>query len=240
MKNILLKLISLILLALVYVACSSDSNSPEENTPPIAGDYIIPTDNQVCAGSIVSPSEINVQFEWEPFMDNEDAVLNYTFTITNLLVNAVVITQNLNTTQTSAILERGVSYAWIVAATDSSGETVAGETWQFQTPFEAQSNYAPFPATLITPANGQTFDGSGQYDVHFSWEGNDPDPGETEELGYTLYIDTTNPPTSTLLTNFPLTSISEVLNGDVYYWKVVTHDPNGNTSETLVRQFVVD
>lgn len=238
MMNTFKKII--IIFLLLFVSCSSDSTT-ENNTPPTASGYITPLDNQLCTGTMISPSEINVDFEWEPFMDNEDTDLNYTLTVTNLLVNAIVITQNLTTTQTSAILERGISYAWIVSATDSSGETVAGETWQFQTPLEAESNYAPFPAILITPDNGQVFNSNGtQYDISFNWEGNDPDTGETEGLVYDLYFGPNNPPISLLLNDFPLTSINEIHSPGIYYWKIVSKDQNGNTSESVVHQYIVD
>ena len=98
-------------------------------------------------------------------------------------------------------------------------------------------NYAPYPATLKTPANSSTVSRDANGKISFTWEGNDPDVGDT--LIYTLYVDkidgkqTPNSDHTDLTTN----ELDVVLDGaTTYYWRVKTSDGKNN-SYSIVRTF---
>jgi hypothetical protein len=234
-----------IFVLLVIYACSDDSgggsnndsdngngNNPA-NTIPISSNYIEPSNNEVCTGAELSPTTIEVNFEWLPFQDVEDNSLDYTLRVIDQSTGALADIQNLSQTSTDALLHRGVTYTWNVTATDDQGASVIGASWQFQTPFEAASNYAPFPASMFVPNNGQTY--STPY-VTFGWEGNDPDPGETNQLTYDLYVSEISPP-EILVADITDEFYDTVLTPGIYFWKVVSKDPNGNISHSQIVQF---
>lgn len=235
-----MKKIATLLSLIALVSCSSsDDPAPAEpeNNIPTASSYIVPSNNAVCTGEEISETEINVDFQWNSFQDVEDDVLDYTFTLRNLTTNLVVATENPTATNTSFTLEKGTSYSWSIEATDSEGASVTGAIWQFQTPFNAIANYLPFPATLTSPDNGVTVT---QTDVVFTWQGNDPDEGETALLEYAVYVDTVNPPVQEVASMITAETHTETLAIGVYYWKIESKDPAGNISNSEIRQFIIE
>lgn len=225
---------------IVLVSCSSGDSDPApepENNTPSESSYIEPNNNAVCTGEEISDTEISVNFQWNAFQDVEDTNLQYTFTIRNVTTNLIVATENLTGTSTSITLEKGTSYSWNVTATDSENASVTGATWQFQTPFNTITNYLPFPATLTSPDNGATVTVT---DVVLTWEGNDPDEGETELLEYNVYVDSVNPPVAEVATMLSAETHTEILTAGVYYWKIESKDPSGNISNSEIRQFIVE
>ncbi len=232
---------NLTLFSIIALASCSSSDDPApaapENNIPTASSYIAPTNNAVCTGDEISATEINVDFQWNNFQDVEDDNLDYAFTLRNLTTNAVVATENLTATNTNVSLEKGTSYAWSVEATDSEGASVTGAIWQFQTPFNAITNYLPFPATLMSPDNGATVTTT---DVVLTWQGNDPDEGETALLEYTVYVDTVNPPAQEVASLITAETHTETLTAGVYYWKITSKDPAGNISNSEIRQFIIE
>lgn len=227
--------------ALTIVSCSSSGNSDGEepmnvNNVPVASNYIFPVNNAVCTGEEISETEIRVDFEWNTFQDVEDTNLEYTFTLRNLSTNLIVTSETLSGTSTNVTLEKGVSYSWNIKGKDSDNNSTLGATWQFQTPFNAISNYVPFPAIMVSPDNGQVINNT---NISLVWEGNDPDDGETAELLYTVYLGTTNPPieVADMLTT---ETYSETLSTGIYYWKINSTDPSGNVSNSQIRQFIIE
>jgi hypothetical protein len=237
-----MKKILAILIGIVLISCSSSSDDPApapepENNIPTASSYILPNNNAVCTGEEISDTEIKVDFQWNAFQDVEDSNLDYKITIRSLETNQVVNTENLTGTSISITLEKGTSYAWNIEATDSDNNATTGATWQFQTPFNTVTNYLPFPATLLSPENGVSVTTT---NITFTWEGNDPDEGETELLEYSVFIDTLNPPVQEVATNIVAETHTETLAAGVYYWKVASRDPNGNISNSEIRQLIIE
>ena len=238
MKQVLIVLISMFILG-----CSSkDSDSPNDgsgndpvNTPPVSNSYLAPSNNQICTGAVISETTIAVDFQWLAFQDAEDTTLNYTLRITEHATGTTAAVQNISSTTAQVMLQKGTTYSWNVSATDTQGATVTGSTWQFQTPFDAVGNYAPFPATLLSPSNGQVFSIT---NITFNWEGNDPDPGETDALLYDLYVSTSETPTL-LASDLVTTSYTTNLSSGIYVWKIVSKDPSGNESSSQWVQFEV-
>ena len=228
-----------ILILILFIACEkndvgNNDGDNSENSFPEANSYITPPNNQTCTGNLISPIQIQVNFEWEDFYDAEDDYLTYTFSIINQASSTEVVNETLTATNISVILDKGVTYSWNVVGTDSDGASTSGPFWQFQTPFDSVSNYAPFPATLLSPINGESLSSA-----VLSWEGNDPDPGETDQLKYDVYLGTTNPPIL-VSANTTEQSHSQALTPGIYFWKIVSKDPNGNSSISQIRQFEIE
>jgi len=238
MKNLINKFI--FTLSLGIISCSSNEDSvltPTQpvNSPPIATSYVIPNNNQTCIGTIQTNS-IDVDFEWSNFTDEETSTLTYDLSITELSQNLEIYNQSNgnNITQTVS-LERGKSYSWKVTATDNENQTTTGPTWQFQTPFEAVSNYSPFPSTLLTPTLYDILPVGG---ITLTWQGNDPDTDETSQLVYDLYLGDGNL-MQNLGANLTTTSFDTNLTNGVYYWYIKATDPSGNSSNSQTWQFVI-
>jgi|GEM_PF-2853837 len=231
MKN----LIYLFIVLCITSSCSSDSDDVVFNALT-AADYITPANNGVCEGTLTAnQSGIEVILSWNEFSANPTGI-TYTIVLTNLTTSTsqTVVIEN-GVTSTSVVLEPNTAYEWIVTASDSSGQSVTGATGQFHTPYEASTNYAPFPATLNTPASQATV---AVGNVVFDWTGNDADTGETATLTYDLYLSTTNPP-ALHTAGIATTNSTVSLTTGTYYWFVKSKDVSGNASYSSTRSFTV-
>jgi hypothetical protein len=135
-------------------------------------------------------------------------------------------------------LDKGVPYSWyITSKSTASTTTTKSDTWKFYLAGTGVVNYAPFPADLKTPASGSTVTRDGDGKVAFTWDGSDPDTGDT--LTYTLYVDTTDgkqtPPAAQ--TDLTAKTASVALEAaTTYYWRVKTSDGT-NSSYSIVYSF---
>jgi hypothetical protein len=232
MKN----LIYLLIICCVTTACSDDADDAVFNALS-AADYITPANNGVCEGTVTpDQSGIEVLLSWNEFSTNPSGI-TYSIILTNLTTSTTetVVIEN-GGTSTSVVLEPNTAYEWAVTASDSSGQSVTGATGQFHTPYEATTNYAPFPATLNTPAS-QAIVAAGN--VVFDWSGNDPDTGETATLTYDLYLGTTNPPVLHTAAIAATMNSTVNLTAGTYYWYVKSKDVNGNASYSSTRTLIV-
>jgi hypothetical protein len=237
MKNTFIYIIIISFTCIIGCSSSDDGEiTIPVNNLPTASSYIIPTNNQICTGTEVTPTSIQVDFEWNNFNDTEDTSLNYILKVINQSTNAIVLEQNITSNSYSTILDKGVTYSWNVTATDSNGESITGSTWQFQTPFEATSNYAPFPATMISPNNGATLTNT---NVTLIWEGNDPDTDETSQLLYDVYLSDSNPPSIASSDQSTLSHTATLTQG-IYYWMIISKDPNNTSSRSQINQLIID
>ncbi len=127
-------------------------------------------------------------------------------------------------------LDYETDYYWKIVSRDSEGETREGPVWSFRTESE---NKPPFVPSNPAPENGamDTF-----FDITLSWADGDPNPGDT--VTYDVYFGTeTNPPL--LETDWATTSYAPATlqQGKAYYWKIVSRDSQGLTSEGPVWSF---
>jgi len=231
MKN----LIYLFIVLCITCSCSDDSDDVVFNAITVA-DYITPANNGVCEGVMTAnQTGIEVLFSWNGFSTNPTGI-TYTIVLTNLTTSTsqTVVIEN-GVTSTSVVLEPNTAYEWTVTASDTTGQSITGATGQFHTPYEASTNYTPFPATLNAPVAQATVSAG---NVVFDWSGNDPDVGETVTLTYDLYLSTANPPV--LHTAAIITMSSTVsLPAGTYYWFVKSKDVNGNASYSTTRTLIV-
>ncbi|NMH86573.1 IPT/TIG domain-containing protein [Flavivirga algicola] len=197
--------------------------------PPEAASLAFPLKDEECnQGNIVSPTESNVTFEWS----EADNATSYTVVLTNLITNETQETTSNNTSTDIKIL-RGTPYSWhVVSKSNKTTTTATSETWRFYNAGEGVSNYAPFPAELVSPSMGSTTVGT---TVSLQWTGSDID-NDIEE--YMVYLDTANPPTNLQATTSD-TSVNDIAlaASTGYYWYVVTTDTYGNKSNSQVFEF---
>lgn len=231
----ILKYILPVLLIGILSSCGGDSDNDDPDpvviTPPDATTLVFPENNSECLeGTIISDTESSVTFLW----NNSDNTDSYTVNLTNLDTNASQ-TLSASTNELEITLQRGTPYSWkVTSKSDDTDETAESDLWKFYNAGPAIENYAPFPAEAIYPTVGSSI-ASGS--VTLSWEGSDVD---NDIDAYDLYIGESNPPT-TLLGNTSTESIDfEAVSGKIYYWKVITYDTAGNTSNSEIFQFKVD
>ena len=203
--------------------------------PPGKSTLTAPANNKTCeTGTSVSDTKSEVTFTWGASADTN----TYDLKITDLNSSTITNKTGLSTTTTKVTLDKGVPYSWnITSKSTASTTTTASDTWKFYLAGTGVVNYAPFTADLKTPASGSTVTRDGDGKVAFTWDGSDPDTGDT--LKYTLYVDTTDgkqtPPAAQ--TDLTAKTASVALEAaTTYYWRVKTSDGT-NSSYSIVYSF---
>ncbi len=214
---------------LLIWACKKD-----DPKPPDAAILEFPLQNSECTTGVdQGETSSRVEFRWQASNHTETYELN----ATNLNTSS---TQSVTTQTPSAelTLEKGTPYSWQVLSRNSNTqETATSETWQFYNA-GTQTTYAPFPATIVSPASGSSVAADSGNEITLQWTGADVD----EDISsYEIYLDTANPPVN--LVASPGATASQqsvsVVSGTVYYWKVLTKDAEGNSSDSGVYSFRV-
>jgi hypothetical protein len=240
MKNNLLKYFSF-LFTLTLISCGGSSDDgggpdpPPVINPPGKSTLTAPANNKTCeTGTSISDTQSEVTFTWGTSANTN----TYDLKITNLNTSTVTNKTALTSTTAKVTLDKGVPYSWnITSKSTASTTTTASDTWKFYLAGTGVVNYAPFPADLKTPASGSTVTRDGDGKVAFTWDGSDPDTGDT--LKYTLYVDTTDgkqtPPAAQ--TDLTAKTASVALEAaTTYYWRVKTSD-GINSSYSIVYSF---
>lgn len=220
-----------LLLCLLCFAVISCKKTPKPAIPPSKAVLSLPANNEACtSGTIVSPLLSTVVFKWNA-AQNADS---YELTIKNL-ESGTTTTQTTSALELSVSLTRNMPYSWFVTAKSSkTTETAQSDTWKFYNAGEAASAYAPFPAEIVSPLMGARITpASGK--ITLSWTGSDVD---NDIASYDVYLGTTNNP-ALLKANHNTGSLADVsVNaGSTYYWKVITRDSKGNTSDSGIYIF---
>ena len=212
------------------VACGKDNTPPA----PEGALLVFPEENSECTtGSNVNETLSQVTFRWDASKNTD----SYTLSVVNLKTN---VPQNISTATTSASLSiaKGTPFAWSVTSRNSKSDQVAtSETWLFYNA-GAQTTYAPFPAQLVSPASGSTVQKDIANEVLLEWSGADVD---NDIDTFEVFFSDVHPPTTLLgTTNAATMELSaSVQSSTVYYWKVITTDLEGNTSDSGVFEFKV-
>ncbi|WP_034256977.1 hypothetical protein [Arenibacter latericius] len=228
------KLIALTV-TICFMACTKGNEGGESDTiAPNAVGLVFPENNSECSeGTIIDDKNSSIVFKWDP-SENTDT---YTLQLKNLNTGITSVFP-MNTTEKSVTVERGVPYSWeVISTSNSSTEVVKSETWQFYSAGDGISSYAPFPAQLISPIYEAQITPTNNL-VNLSWSGSDVDG---DIVGYDVYFgDTeTTEPFQTLVQENKLENI-KVTSGTTYYWKIRTHDSQGNSSTTNSYKFHVN
>lgn len=227
MKKLLVSFLALSL----FLGCGGDDGPPPTPEEAI---LVFPLQNSECTtGQSINEILSQVTFEWQPAANTD----LYTLSVVNLNTN---VPQNIMTQSTSASLsiEKGTPYSWSVTSTnEESNQTVTSESWLFYNA-GAQTTYAPFPAQLIAPRSGITVQMDEMGEVSLQWVGADV---EEDIVSFQVFFSEQNPPQNLLTTtdeNTMQSSVS-VVSGAIYYWRVVTTDAEGNTSDSGTFDFRV-
>ena len=117
-------------------------------------------------------------------------------------------------------------------------ETAASETWFFYNP-GSLTTFAPFPAEILQPLPGGRVFMDDNNEVILEWSGADLD-GDIE--GYDLYFSLETPPQTLLASPTAGTTSQKVSvsgSNTFYYWRVITKDREGNTSDSGILSFKV-
>ncbi|GAA4230278.1 hypothetical protein GCM10022291_00020 [Postechiella marina] len=232
-----IKRTALVLTLIFIVSCGSSSNDDSNSNnggddkilPPEAATLVTPLKNEECnQGNILSKTESTVAFQWNKSSNTN----NYTIIIKNLNTDTI---QEKTTSSNSAsfTLLRGVPYSWhVISKSNKTTKVATSETWNLFNAGEAEENYAPFPASIISPKMGSITSNP----VNLEWLGSDLD---NDIATYDIYLGTTNPPTELQKENTNTNTENNIslTNDTVYYWIIVTKDEAGNTSKSPVFEF---
>ena len=215
---------------LVFFSCKKDDGPPPS---PEGAQLVFPLENSECTTGVSLDETLSqVTFEWQA-ANNTD---RYTLTVINLLTNTPQAISTINTSATLSI-EKGAPFSWSILSSNSeSDDTATSESWLFYNA-GSQTTYAPFPAQVQFPEPGSTVQANGEGQVELAWIGADV---EDDIVSFEVYFSETNPPnllTSTESNTSQTTG--NVVSGNIYYWRVVTTDSEGNTSDSGVFDFKV-
>ncbi len=222
-----MRVVLVIFISLLFTACKKDSPKP-----PSAAVLVFPLQNSLCTtGVSITPTTSRVEFMWQTANNTN----TYELRVTNLLTD---ITQTVGTQSTSAELtiEKGTPYSWLVITRNTEvQETASSATWQF---FNAgsQITHAPFPAQIIAPLSGASVVRDINGEIVLEWSGSDVDD---DIVGYEIFVATASPPQ--VLAASPASSVSSIkintIANTAYYWKVITKDAEGNSSDSGIYTF---
>lgn len=225
-----MKQILTLLLVLLMVACGKDSPKPPEATV-----LSFPLQNSECTTGIsLNNTTSQVEFRWLAAKHAD----TYQLKFTNVLNNTSVTNAPTEALSVRVPLLKGVPYQWTITTRNNDTQDIAiSEAWYFYNA-GSQTSFPPFPAQISTPASGVSIVRDLNNEITLGWTGADVD---NDIASYAVYLDTvTNPQ---LLISSPSLSITEikasVAADTVYYWRVVTLDRAGNTSDSGTYSFRV-
>ncbi len=246
------KRILFISVILILTGCGkggSDSNpapAPGGGTPtggggtttvpaPVNALLTLPSQNAVCTtGTITSATESTVLFTWNASANTNSYDLN----LKNLLTSTTTV-QNTASTQLNVTLLRNTPYSWyIVSKSSTTAATAQSDVWKFYNAGPGTVTYSPFPAEIISPTYAQSVTITTGM-VNLTWQGSSVNPGTI--AAYDVYFGTTTVPAllKSGVTDSFLNAVS-VTSKTTYYWKVITKDILGNTSDSGIFQFSVN
>jgi hypothetical protein len=221
-----MKLSYLLYIAMFFtvMACKKKTEAPAPE--PVA--LLLPAASSLCtSGVIVSATESTITFSWTPTPDAN----SYELTVKNL-VTGISQTKKTTTNLAALTLLRGTPYSWSITASTGS----QSDTWRFYNAGEGSAANLPFPAEAVSPAWGQSLTSVGG-SIDLNWTASDVD---NDIANYDLYFGTTTTPplfksavTDMFLKNVPVATAT------TYYWKVITKDKAGNTSDSGLLLFNV-
>lgn len=223
-----MRFLTVFIVAILVLGCKKK----EAAKPPESVNLTFPDKNSECTtGQDINATSSQVEFTWQASNNTE----TYELTVTNLNNSNK---QDITTSTTSAKLplEKGTPYAWVVISKNTKViQTASSETRQFyNSGFE--TTYAPFPALILEPKMGTSVFKDINNDITLEWVSADVDD---DIVGFDLYFSTENPP-ETIISSPGASEVSAnvgVTSGTVYYWKVITKDSEGNTSDSGIFEF---
>ncbi len=219
------------------MSCGGGDSAPTPTPTPVIktpGKSVLigPANAKTCEeGTNITPTQSTVTFSWNSASDTE----RYDLKIINLNTQETIIQSGITTTSTTATLTRGIPYSWMVTSKNKGATSTDSDTWKFYLAGVGVTNYAPFPATALSPLPGATVTPANGK-VTLTWDTSDVDGGP---LTHTLSFDTVDGKQPPLAANTNLTVKTKevtVVANTVYYWRVATSDGT-NTATSVVYTF---
>jgi len=221
-----------LLVAIISGCGGGKKNEPKPPSPPTKAVLTAPAQNGICVtGTVISGTQSSVTFMWNA-ANNTDV---YEVVIKNLLTSTTT-SQSTNKTQLAVTLLRNTPYSWYVVSISGQLKTTAqSDTWKFYNSGPGVAVYAPYPAEITAPIYGQQVNAG---TVSLTWTGSTVENAAI--TGYDIYFGTTNTPAlfKSNITGSFVNGVA-VTSGNTYYWRVVTKDENGNSSDSGLYQFSV-
>jgi len=226
------KYILIIFTFLSVLSCSKKDDDGGSSTPS-ATSLVFPANGTECnTGIEVDAATSTVTFDWDT-SDNTDL---YEVVIEELNTNEVIRETTL-ATQIDVTINKGTAYSWyVISKANGSSETANSTTWQFFNAGDGIESHTPFPADVVSPVMGHSFDAS-TTQIDIQWAANDVDG---DIASYEVYFGTANPPTTSMGETTSNTQAVTVATGNTYYWQIKTTDEVGNTSTSDVFWFSVE
>jgi len=233
-----LRYINVLAVSLIILSCGGGDpgNDPDPQPDPVAAPtaatLVFPDNNTECnEGDIVSDTQSRVTFQWNASQNTD----SYEINIKNLNTNNTS-KSNSSTNSAEITIERGVPYEWfVVSKATGTTQTASSTTWKFYNQGPGIENYAPFPAEAVSPTRGATINTTGL--INLEWSGSDVDNDLVE---FDVYFGTDSDPTTVVETTAQSTSEVNVASGETYYWRIISRDSQGNTSQSEVFEFRVE
>ncbi len=210
----------------------SGSGPPPEVPAPLAATLVFPENNTECnEGEVLSDTQSRVEFRWNASQNTD----SYEIQLKNLDAGTTVkITASSDAAEVNLL--RGVPYEWsVVSKANGTTATAQSETWKFYNEGPGIANYAPFPASAVFPARGVTIPVSET--IVLEWAGSDVDNDLSE---YEVFIGTDSDPTSLLGATEQNTLEAPITSATTYFWRVVSFDAIGNSSQSEIFEFRVE
>ncbi len=223
-----------VLVVLLFISCGPDLDLVQAVLlPPSKVELIFPEENSECtAGVIISETESEVVFDWS----EAEVTDGYIISLTNLTTGQEQLFESDSSSLPIRML-RGTPYRWRVDTfLNDSNEVVSSDEEAFYNAGPGVQSFIPFPATAVFPKNGELLNTS-ESSITLQWEASDLDNDITE---YDVYfgIETEPPLFSSAIQSNSLSNVP-VESGEIYFWRVVTRDTQGNESNSEVFTFEV-
>ena len=225
-----------------FTACSkgdgssgSNGNPPTTVPLPVASTLTLPLNNTACLSGVnIDSNNASITFSWQAATNAE----TYDLVVKNL-ISAQKTTYAVSATTKDIVLAKSQPYSWYIVSKSSKTTTTAqSAVWKFYVAGSPTSSYVPFPAVIIAPlANAVLTSGtSGQMNVVLQWDATDID---NDIASYAIYLDNKDA-TSLIIPSIQVktTSLSLAF-GKTYYWRVITNDSAGNSSDSGIFSFII-
>ncbi|HTE01641.1 MAG TPA: hypothetical protein VK668_20275 [Mucilaginibacter sp.] len=223
----------LFILCISTLGCKK-TKPPKPDYTPSKAVLLTPANNEACySGTPTSPTESTVLFKWK----SASNAGYYELSIKNLETGEIRPPLTISDTQVDVSISQNTPFSWFITA--KSSKTAAknmSDTWKFYNSGAAVKSHAPFPAEIVSPLFDEDIAATSNK-ITLTWAGSDVD---NDISVYDLYFGTTNTPHLLQPNLVPTTNTVNVSSKTTYYWKVITRDLKGNTSDSGLYQFTVN